>query len=248
MHRVNQALIAELANLAPNTTDQFVLTAAKSPAFESHLERDSIDYYYSAVCTYLESISGLYLGNFAWATVRLYYSCFYSARSILGANNIAIFYNNKKAYSIKITQNSSPTKESGTTHEIAFKVINKELSIPELKQPIDGIPPFEWLKEKREEANYKIPKLYDPEMPSHFNYTSSESLTRSINAYIDDINSMRLALTYDKDHAVVAYPLICLKKAKERLNTKGISLADPDISYLASIIPPALPALASFLL
>ncbi|SIR94521.1 hypothetical protein SAMN05878276_1067 [Aquipseudomonas alcaligenes] len=237
MHRLNNSICIELAAWAPNPTTSFTLTAPTSIALDANLEKDSTDYFYNAACTFLEAFKSLLNGSFAWSTVQLYYSIFYSTRSILAINKIAIFYENRKHYSIQTLPNHSPQKESGTTHEIAFKILNRQLSIPELCQPIDGITPSEWLKSKREEANYKLAKFYDPNMPPHFNYTNVESLVKATKAYIQDIQSNSLTLTHDKDHAAIAYPLLCLKKNKDRLISNKIFLLDPDISYLSSLLP-----------
>lgn len=248
MHRLNNALGVEFYNSAPQPANAYSIPTLKVAAFEANLEQDCLDYYYNAVCTFAEAINGLKNGSFAWATVQLYYSSFYSARSILGANSIAILYEKSKPFSLKILPNSSPRKENGNTHEVAFKIINRELTIPEFSQPIDGKPPFDWLKEKREEANYKLAKIYDPNMPSHFNYTSEDSLYKSINAYITDIKQNQLNFPYDKDHAIIAFPLLCLSKNRGRLKTKGSFLSDPDISYLSSLISPQAEELKNLLL
>jgi len=248
MHRLNQALTQEFQATSITDIKLFKLNSSKASTFDDLLLSDSIDYYYSSACTFIEAIDGLFKGCFSWATVRLYYSCFYAARGILGTNSIGVFYNNKKPYSLEINQNESPNKESGTTHEVVYKVINRKLNIPELSQPIAGATPTDWLKEKREEANYKLSKLYDPNMPNHFNYTSSTKLCEAINSYITDIENKTYVYSYDESHAAIAFPLLFLKTCKERLSAKGRTLSDPDISYLSSINHELVPCLSDFLL
>jgi hypothetical protein len=56
------------------------------------LEEDAKDYYFSGLLSFVEALRGPPCGLSSWATVKLYYSVFYTLRAILALNEVAIFY------------------------------------------------------------------------------------------------------------------------------------------------------------
>ena len=58
--------------------EQTCITKNQADEFKRHLESEVASYYYKALLSYIESLSALEDKLFSWATVRLYYSVFYS--------------------------------------------------------------------------------------------------------------------------------------------------------------------------
>lgn len=129
---------------------------------------------------------------------------------------------------------SSPTKLDGTTHKVVlsrFSNINPHHFI--LSQDIDLINPFDWLMARREEANYKNARFWEPLAPAHFCKIESGGLRPHVKEYCGSDYTLYL---FDKDHAMLAYPLHVIRVVVTLLKSNGISLSDEDIKQLKSYL------------
>lgn len=193
------------------------------------MRMDASGILFSGCVTFLDAIRGIQCGYFSWSTVKLYYSVFYAIRSILAGNLVAIFYQGRKAYSLELAAGKSPRRENGVTHEIVWKVFSRNFLNIYLNNEIDSICSYEWMKKLREESNYKNAKFLEPNLPTWFSYIDRYGLTNSISAYLED-DSMLYA--FDKDHAILAYPIECLRRARLTLVSRGWDMEDDDQKYL----------------
>jgi hypothetical protein len=129
---------------------------------------------------------------------------------------------------------SSPTRLDGTTHKVVlarFSNINPNHFI--LSQEIDLINPFDWLMARREEANYKNSRFWEPLSPVHFSKIENVGLRPLIKEYCGPDHTLYL---FDKDHAMLAYPLHVIREVITLLKTKGTYLCEEDIKYLKSYL------------
>ncbi len=86
---------------------------------------------------------------------------------------------------------------------------------------------------KREEANYKVAKFQEPNVPEHFQKFTDLGIRQALTTYIQDSSNIYL---FDADYAIVAYPLKILQYAYDKMKTfDNLNLTDGEISYLCSL-------------
>jgi hypothetical protein len=220
----------------PSDTDvkSYVINSAKAVQIRNRLHNDAISYIYSATITMGDAVRGIKQNLFTWATVKLYYVTFYSCRALLALDDICIFYVGTKPFSLEVRSGNSPQKKKGQTHKIVLNEFKNQSVMPRLiSQDIEYVPPLQWLMTKREEANYKVAKFQEPEIPEHFQKIADIGIKQALTTYIQDSSDIYL---FDADHAIVAYPLKTLQNAYGKMKTFGnLNLTDREKSYLCSL-------------
>ncbi len=235
MHQA-QAYLSGILPAAKAMLSTFALSAAQAASLRTRLHNDSVGYAYSCFISIAHAARGIDANAFTWATVQLYYSAFYAARFILGAKDICFFYVGGSPYSIDSVAGAIPRKLSGTTHGVVLDQFAQRQPYPVLlSQQIGGIKPLDWLRTRREEANYGKPKFVEPGTPTHFTSVVTQGVRRSLQAYLDDNGYL---YAFDEDHAMVAYPIELLKRTITDLNAMGsvgVDLVQADRDYVASL-------------
>ena len=212
------------------------LDAVNHSVISANLQNDVYGMYYSALVSLADAIYGASKGRFSWSIVKLYYSCFYSARAVLGANGIAIFYDGSKPRSLDVTLHSSPVNQRGTTHKLVWKVIRSRLSNISILGEISGENAEEWFMRIREDVNYRTPKFIDPIVPAPFYELDRVGIDKSIMNYCSDIS---YNYCFDADHAIVAFPIECLKFSVNSLTRVGLHLEEADKEHVLGILSAA---------
>ena len=175
------------------------------------LEADASDYLYSGLISLGDAIRSVESGLYTWATVKLYYSVFYICRSMLATQHCALLYLRGSQCSLKCNIGSSPAKLVGTTHKALLSLFAREFPAnPLLSQQIDSQPPFLWLMERRESANYKQARFIEPGVPDHFLQLHQIGLRKAVATYLSD---SYMLYAFDPDHAALAFPLLTLQQA-----------------------------------
>lgn len=233
---INNIISRKPSNYAIET---HALSTIEATALLHCLNNDATSYIYSSIVIMADATLSINKGLFTWATVKLYYATFYAIRSLLAINGVCIFYiktspHKTTPFILDIQPGQLAKKGKGTTHKLVldtFKGHNIEPYI--LSQPIDLQDPLEWLMQKREEANYKIAKFYEPQVPKHFKKIIEYSLRRVIKDYLSDTTDLYL---FDPDHAILSYPLRVIQIAyKKLLVSKSLGLKSDEISYLCQL-------------
>lgn len=211
------------------------LPNSQAPIISTALRVDALGLLYSACVTFTNAIHGISSNYLTWPIVNLYYSGFYAVRCILAANSVAIFYSpdNRKPYSLEVVGGSTPKKLSGNTHKIVWDALAHQFPTSPLLGQIDGVKAHNWMTEQREVANYRTPKFPDPLIPTCLETIDSNGLHRSISAYALD-HSMLYA--FDPDHAIIAFPLECIRRAKSSITGSGLSLEQTEIDCIAEFL------------
>lgn len=230
-HQAAVAIKAWLSEEAGKPNSHAPIDAAAIEPCVVGLQADAVGLYYSAVISLTDALVGLSAGSFAWATVKLYYSSFYAVRSILASNSIALFYHGSVPYSFRMTVGSIPKKESGVTHKVVWSVMEKQLPNHPLLGDIDGDRAYNWITRLRETANYRDSKFCDPHAPEHFDFLSTAGLESALRQYIGDSTMLH---TFDAEHASIAFPIECLRKAKQALSRIGRALDQADLQHIRS--------------
>ncbi len=102
-----------------------------------------------------------------------------------------------------------------------------------LTQEIYNEDPLSWLMKRREEANYRNAKFWEPNIPKHFEQIVRFGVRKVIRHYMTD--SLNSSL-FDPEHAILAYPLTVLQCAyiKSR-NFKKLNYTKKESKYLRNL-------------
>lgn len=219
------------------------LSYVECTALSEHVIDDGCRIAYSAFVSIGDAIQGIENGYYSWPTVKLYYSLFYTIRSLLAFNKIAIFYVGTSPYWIHIKPGERPQPGNSTSsHKVVMSVFQKEFSGSHLlSQTIDNKNPLKWMQDQRELVNYKQAKFIEPYIPSVFaNIAKYKNMRKLLSAYMSDD-----LYAFDPDHAILAYPITVLKTLKGQ--RKNIDLFDEsDVTALQRMLFDSIGPLAHF--
>lgn len=229
---------AVAANAPMSVRKQTVVTiplnATQATTMQSALADDAQDYYYSACVSVVDALRGLHCGFYTWATVKLYYSVFYTLRAALAADKVCVFYIDEKTpFSISAAAGRMAVKGSGNTHEFVLALFTTENPGHKfVVQSIDLVPPLKWLVSKRIECNYRIPRFAEPEAPKYFQHVESKGVRRLVEAYLADTSDI---YTFDKEHAMLALPLNALVELGKRVKgIGGVRISTDELAMMTS--------------
>lgn len=212
-----------------------VLNKLHSDGLQQRLASDAVNYFYSGAFSIGEAIQGADRGFFTWSTVKLYYASFYLFRALLGLNNICLFYDGSKPYLWTALPGQLPRKGKDNTHKAVINEFRASGIVTSLlSQQIGLQDPLSWLIERREDANYNLVKFTEPVTPDHFREIDRIGLRRAVRAYVTDTTFI---YAFDKDHAILAYPIEILKEVLKqvRMHPLGYDLPIDDRRFLASL-------------
>ena len=194
------------------------------------LRDDAIGFLYSAIISFISAIEGLDNSRFTWSIVKLYYSSFYAARSILASNNTCVFYRNRKSYSVTFGAINKPKKENiSSTHKLIWSIYKREFPNDVLLNKIDDLDSYEWLINLREEVNYRNAKFADPIVPRCFSQVDIQTIPRCLDIYNRDINNY---FSFDPDHAIISFPVACMRKAYAATRRTNVNFDDDDKKHI----------------
>ncbi|MCA1939485.1 MAG: HEPN domain-containing protein [Caenispirillum bisanense] len=180
---------------------------------EEQLQADASRCLYSALISIADALRGVESGYYSWSAVKLYYSVFYSLRAALALSNVCIYYQGTSPRWAQIRVGSLPQKPTKTggnnTHKVVLDLfaVKHEQSVI-LSQSIEELDPLKWMQKMREKFNYKDAKFCEPSVPECFHRIVRVGVRKSLSAYMADRAYM---YAFDRDHAIVAYPLEVLK-------------------------------------
>lgn len=217
--------------------ENFHINHLQSDKVMNSLFVDADSYYYSACVSCADAMNGLKSGYYSWSTVKLYYSVFYGLRCLLALGGVTVFYDKTKPKILRALaggqiQNPPNSSRERTSHGVVLETFKWRFpDHPLLSQDIAGEEPLSWLKARREDMNYAQARFTEPDAPTHFRILERMTVRKLVNAYVaDDV----LSYAFDKDHAMIAYPVEVLKEASQELEAKGqCSLSMEDFDFLS---------------
>jgi hypothetical protein len=202
------------------------------------LHEDARDYLYSGIISFANACSSIRSRYYSWATVKLYHATFYMLRGLLANAGICICYTGNKPMIVKAAagerlRRPPGVKRAGTTHGIVLETAKRELPNDLIfSQPIAGMHPVEWMRERREEANYWHSRLIEPGVPDQMRMVEQNGIRKLVTAYVGDL----LIFAFDPDHAIIAYPMLVWKRLKEQiLAQSGAALDGDEQTYLRTL-------------
>ena len=213
MHRVQHVVNLRMGTvIATQGATGIVLNAADEAALRSAIKSDADDYMYSSLVSLGDAVRGIEAGFYTWSVVKLYYSVFYICRAMLAYDGYAILYLAGRPLSLKCTTGEQFAKRKGSSHKVVLDLFERVMpSSPLLSQQIAMLSPMIWLMERRELANYKLPRFLEPEVPDCLKSVVEVGLRRSVANYLGD---EKYLYAFDPDHAMMAFPLLAIGEAK----------------------------------
>jgi len=196
------------------------LNTAEAGILGNCLQDDGAKSLYSAAVSLADALRGLHEGFYTWATVKLYYAVFYTACCQLALRDTALFYIGNTACTIHTSAGARLAKHSGTTHGVVLDLFAQLFpNSPFLSQTIDFQSPLDWLRERREDANYKNSRFVEPNAPAHFRGVARDGVRKATRAYLS-----RDGMTYsfDTDHAMLAFPLVFWRDTVREARAAGL--------------------------
>lgn len=182
--------------ITPHTVNQMIIC-------QSH---DSVSFYFNAVLTFLQAMKSLVSKSYSWSTVQMYYSVFYSCKSILGFDNIGIIRKNglhvlrlrvgEKAKRLKKDNDHEQTiKCYKSTYQNSYMMSNK----------IEDQYFFEWIKDAREITNYRQQVFQEPRALDFMsNSISFLENKKSLCSYLDEMSSNWNLYCFQKETSLIA--------------------------------------------
>jgi len=225
-----QGIIAPLRNAAASS---YVLSSADANRLSLILRSDATDSFYSAAVSFSDALAGIEKEFFSWATVKLYYATYYALQAILATDGHCLFHLGKSPRWLQAQAGAKPARASGTTHDSILTYFERKYPTSILlSQPIDSVPALRWLARQRVQANYANSGFSEPVVPSHFKTIRSVGVRQAIQSYSSDTTDLYL---FDRDHAMVAFPIRSLKIARNELAAQGCpTLEDERAKFLKS--------------
>lgn len=177
-------------------------------AYKNGIVEDRKNFYYKAVLCYCEGLAAITRRNLTWATIKLYYSVYFSLRCALLCRNIIILRANRNLFYVRVKPNESyekpnePTDHGGT---IDTYVQLYNFSDTLCSNEINGKNVYKWMQEAREIVNYRDAVFHDPETPELWikiiELIEETSLKDTLKLFNDDVIHC-----FVEDEAVLAIP------------------------------------------
>lgn len=189
--------------------EQTCITRQQAEDFEGFIESEIASYYYKALLSYIESLPALENKLFSWATVRLYYSVFYSIRAFLACENISILRQRRCLYYIKAKEGEHFKKcEDTTDHKGSILTLCKlfKNSDPLLSNNIENMDAYNWMMKKREEVNYRDIDFHDPIPPEFWQTINSELQHQGIKNIVEKLVNDNWLYCFQEEYAILAVP------------------------------------------
>ena len=189
--------------------EQTIITKQQADDIGQLLEDEIASYYYKALLSYMESIPALNSKLFSWATIRLYYSVFYSVKAYLACNKIAILRADRRLFYIKAKENESfkrcddTTDHKGTILTLCKVFKNTDLL---LSNQINDIDVYQWMMKRREEVNYRDMDFHDPLPPDFWDVLNSEIMQQGIKAVVDKMVNDNWLYCFQDEYAILGVP------------------------------------------
>lgn len=174
--------------------------------------------YRSALLSYVVALNALESGYRSWPIINLYYSVFYSLRSILYSNNICLYHCEQKPMLIEISPGNFPVLQSfkgaGNSHRAAKVIFQRAFPNHPLNGQIDFEDAIDWMKSVRELVNYNDPTMNLDDRLGFLRKIDKGGIRSTLNTYNEDT---RLYAFLPED-AMLAFPLYSLQACKNSIN------------------------------
>lgn len=226
-------------NYIPSLKKKRVGLELNAEALRLAMIKDCMFNYNKASISFIEACRDISRNSYSWATVKLYYSIFYAAKSSLLAHSIYTM-RLPQPYRLIIKKGESIShlsmSDHRNDHESALKSFATELAGEYvLSNLVEDMNALEWIKAKRERVNYLRADFVEPDPPEYISeaerYIGSKGWLSFLQLSAED------AYVFDKDFAILLIPariIIDTADNIERLGMRG-DIRSNQIEYLEGI-------------
>lgn len=226
----------------------FALTKSNAYTYKNALHEDACDLFYKGLISLSESINGFTKRQYSWAIVKGYYSVFYMLRADLALKEIGLI-RHKSIYYLEAKEGSKPiTKGAKGPNRVKYgpdhkATINYYVDFftgtdTLLTQNIEGLNPYEWLMEKREQVNYRERIFNEPNSPEFLAFIDSEVMAGNIKELIADIFADPFIKAFQKEYAPLAVPIKRAILTRQSFDNSGIAfnISEDKLNYVKDLI------------
>lgn len=239
-HNAAQYVVANiLPQIAAARPADYPITYIDAVSVDAILKADAAEYFYSATISTASALLSIRTGYYTWATVKLYYSDYYLLRGLLALSKVCIFHEGSKPRILRAVPlavaRAPGGRRNATTHGVVIEAAKTHLShMVALSQDIAGENPLDWVRKRREEANYWHARMPEPTPLMHMKNCEQYGIRRLVTEYISDTT---LAYAFDPDHAMLAYNLLLWRGLRDELInvSQFVLIEDDDFTYLRSL-------------
>jgi hypothetical protein len=200
--------------------------------------------YFNGILSIVEALKGINKGFYSWSTVKLYYSSFYLLKCSLISNDIIIFRQGRDVYYAILEVGEFVKKipsDNKTDHQSSIWLFNEIYANSDLllSNTINDINPLTWLRNKREEINYKHDVFQEPDPPYFWldidQMISEKNLSKVVSQFINDDSYL---YTFQEEYAILAVPLVRLALTYKDLqeNNYQLSFDDKQLVFLKRFV------------
>lgn len=192
---------------------EVVLSTYDTACLSVRLVSDANKYFFNSLVSLSSAIRDLSNGRFGWATIKLYYSAFYSCRAFLALDGLCVLYvpkpnsSSRTLYTSKSEAGASPRVENAAknTHDLVCRLSHAMLRPAYIAGTVIGSEQsMQWLSSQRNRAQYSQPCFDDPERSEIFKYYDKNGCEKILAEYAND---KQFLYAFDPDHAMLALPL-----------------------------------------
>jgi len=203
---------------------------------------DGTSFYYNAVVSYA-SACALLVNNKAtsWPSVELYYSVFYSLKSILSFNGYSFIRDSKWLYFLQAKDGESPKRALiNNDHKAVFAHYEALFRFGDylLTNDIGGVQKFyEWITDLREISNYRQKVFLEPNSLPIFSYILNDLHNGlKIGDIITNLEQDTSISCFQENTAWLISPLHKIREAHNLMKNKGEILSADQISFIDNIL------------
>lgn len=208
--------------------EHFLASPPSLAQIQSCVYSDAAESAYASVVSYAEAISGLMSGRTSWSVVKLYYSAYYSIRSLMLANFVVPFHC-KEQYLLDARDNLF-LKGGNSSHQWNWSSIRAVKRLNHWYFSTDAEQAYDNLRNLRERANYNQPFI-DPSFPI-FIHNPTGDLAKVLRVYRDDKD---LFYTFLLDHFCLAFPTRLIYLVDETMHNLGLGFDGDRSHHLKSV-------------
>ncbi|EMG7886145.1 hypothetical protein V5L11_004220 [Enterobacter hormaechei] len=210
------------------------LPANKLSDLQNAIRADSIDVFYKASLSFLESLFSLRRGHSSWAIIKLYYSIFYSLRAFLLLEGYAIFKNGKgEIYFLECLEHAAPVRMSTNKvkgdHKTTIKAFTELCKSHKLHtNTIDSISVLEWAVQCRELVNYRSSSFIEPDYGYEAVPESLRDISRLEGLLVSYINDPYYTYCFIEEHSLLATASVLINELVDNFRKVGIAFLTPE--------------------
>ena len=187
-----------------------------------------IDTAYAAIISYAEAMTGIRQGSSSWSIVRLYYSAFYSLKTMMLIRSIIPF--NGGGEMLFDASSNKFYKGGRSSHHWNWHSIRQTSLKNDWFSSQDSQDAYDSLRTFRENVNYTH-AFTDPNLHGCL-VTGDNDIARKFRAYRDD---SKFLYTYLSDHLAVAYPTKLIFEVDFSVSSLGYQLECERAQHLRAV-------------